>query len=107
MGDVVNHPANKWGTVRMEPVRVYLSRRNLLTLLRRLDLAQDAKDAGLAAEAAAVPRTIIKRDSVHPEVPQTHAVIYVTAVEDVDYYKDRAPGEVAYAPDGPGWDPNG
>ena len=64
--------------------RVYLTRRNLLALLSKLDRAA----AGEQTE-----RTLIKQDTVHPKYPCTD-VILVTAVEDADYYSDREPGDV-------------
>ena len=67
----------------MDRVQVYLSRRNLLTLLAKLDRAK----AGEVTK-----RTIIKYDDFHPTLPQSHPIISVTAVEDKDYYIDRAPG---------------
>jgi hypothetical protein len=68
----------------MQP-QVYLSRRNLLTLLAKLD-------ANLAGEVSAC--TIVKRDNKHPKYPQTMATIMVTALEDSKYYTDRHAGEV-------------
>jgi len=70
----------------MKPARVFLSRRNLETLLNKLNRPGSA-------------RTIIKRDSLHAEYPQSHDVIYVTAVEDFNYYADRMPGVVDDAPE--------
>ena len=67
-------------------VQVYLSRRNLLTLLSKLDRR---------AEGEFTHCTIIKNDTVHPVFPQSHAAIKVTAVEDGDYYIDRPPGLIA------------
>ena len=64
---------------------VYLSRRNLLSLLSKLDRAA----AGERTE-----RTIIKNDNANPEYPQTMEMIAVVAIEDADYYTDRQPGEV-------------
>jgi len=64
--------------------QVYLTRRNLLTLLSKLDRA---------AAGDYTARTLIKQDRVHPKYPCSD-VIAVTAVEDADYYVDRAPGEV-------------
>jgi len=66
-------------------IHVYLSRRNLLILLSKLD----RDTAGDASEC-----TIIKRDNQHPTHAQNHPVIYVTAVEDSVYYGDRGPGEM-------------
>jgi len=64
---------------------VYLSRRNLLTLLSKLD-----RDASGDSSAC----TIIKRDNQHPTYPQTMKEIEVVAVEDHKYYVDRQPGDV-------------
>lgn len=63
---------------------VYLSRRNLLTLLAKLD-------AGLAGEVTA--RTIIKGDTTHPKYPCS-VTTHVTAIEDSEYYTDRQPGQI-------------
>ena len=73
--------------------RVYLSRRNLLTLLRKLDRNMRAGDA--VSEC-----TLVKQDTVHPKYPCSD-VIYVTAVEDDEYYTTglRAAGEVHPADD--------
>jgi hypothetical protein len=60
-------------------VRVYLSRRNLLALLRKLDNPESV-------------RTIVKNDMEHPKYKQSHQHIAITAVEDEDYYIDRKPG---------------
>lgn len=65
--------------------RVYLSRRNLLTLLSKLD----RKAAGMDTQA-----TLIKRDKTHPIYPQTMAAIEVVAIEDAEYYNSRLPGDV-------------
>lgn len=62
--------------------RVYLSRRNLLTLLAKLD-----------RPTGETPK-IIKHDKDHPVYPQTHRMIEVIAIEDGDYYTDRQPGSV-------------
>lgn len=61
--------------------KVYLSRRNLLTLLAKLD------DPGSL-------KTLHKHDVDHKVYPQSHPTIIVTAVEDADYYVDRNPGRV-------------
>lgn len=63
--------------------QVYLSRRNLLALLSKLDRV---KAGGTSA------RTIIKTDDKHPKYPQSTPVIFVTALEDEEYYTDRRPG---------------
>ena len=71
--------------------RVFLSRRNLLTLLNKLD----AKKRG---EQTACQ--IIKSDTSHPQFPLALygsgplVSAYVSAVEDEEYYTDRQPGEV-------------
>jgi len=64
--------------------RVYLTRRNLLALLSKLD--RNKQNPGDSA------CTIVKRDNVHPKYPQTSPAIFVTAVEDDDYYSNRRPG---------------
>lgn len=66
-------------------VHLYLSRRNLLVLLRKLDRR---------AQGEQTASTIIKRDDKHPLFPQTDPVIHVTAVEDEHYYITRSPGYV-------------
>jgi hypothetical protein len=66
---------------------VYLTRRNLLTLLSKLDRQA-------AGETTAC--TIIKHDTVHPTYPTTEPTI-VTALEDEEYYADRGPGDVHFA----------
>ncbi len=63
---------------------VYLSRRNLLALLSKLDRAK-------AGEATT--RTILKLDTVHPKYPSS-APTQLIAVEDEDYYTDRPAGPV-------------
>lgn len=70
--------------------QLYLTRRNLLTLLAKLD--RDGRGDTSA-------RTIVKQDTVHPVYPCSD-VIYVTAVEDFDYYTDRKPGAM-YPGDAP------
>ena len=69
----------------MSQPTVYLSRRNLLTLLSKLDRA---------AAGEVTKSTIIKHDNRHPKYPQTMASITVVAVEDGDYYTDRIAGAV-------------
>ena len=59
---------------------LYLSRRNLLTLLNKLD--RPDSEAG-----------IIKCDTEHPKYPCS-VVTKVMAIEDEEYYQDRKPGEV-------------
>lgn len=63
---------------------VYLTRRNLLTLLSKLDRKKNGEETECA---------LIKNDTVHPKYPCTDR-IYVQAVEDEEYYTDRAPGPV-------------
>jgi hypothetical protein len=60
---------------------VYLTRRNLLTLLSKLDRGDESS------------QTIIKYDTEHPQYPCSTKTI-VCAVEDEDYYTDRPPGDV-------------
>jgi hypothetical protein len=66
-------------------IHVYLSRRNLVTLLNKLNRQ---RDGGYTA------RTIVKNDTAHPIYPQTDPNIYITAIEDMEYYRDRSPGEM-------------
>jgi hypothetical protein len=63
--------------------KVFLSRRNLLVLLSKLDRVK-------AGESSAC--TIIKRDNAHSKYPQTMEEIEITAVEDEDYYAERMAG---------------
>lgn len=63
--------------------QVYLSRRNLLALLSKLDRVRDGDVSACA---------IIKNDQSNPKYPQSMASICVTAVEDADYYHDRNAG---------------
>jgi hypothetical protein len=65
--------------------RIYLSRRNLLTLLSKLD----RKKQGDGTRC-----TLIKTDTTHPKFAQTIDEIEVIAVEDSEYYVDRTPGQV-------------
>jgi hypothetical protein len=62
---------------------LYLSRRNLLTLLAKLD----AKDGG----------SLLKRDTVHPKYPCSDETL-ICPVEDEDYYYEREPGYSKHAP---------
>ena len=64
--------------------QVYLTRRNLLTLLSKLDRVK-------AGEASMC--TILKQDTAHPKYPCSDDV-HVTAVEDADYYIDRPAGRM-------------
>lgn len=63
--------------------RVFLSRRNLLALLSKLDRVKAGQHSACTLE---------KCDNVHPKYPQTMPSIVVTAVEDEDYYVDRSAG---------------
>lgn len=65
--------------------KVFLSRRNLLTLLSKLDRRQHGDDTMCV---------IIKCDNFHPLYSQTMPEIAVGAVEDEDYYTDRPAGPV-------------
>jgi len=65
--------------------RVFLSRRNLLTLLSKLD----RRVAGQQTEC-----TLVKNDYAHPIYPQTMKSVEVVAVEDGEYYKERVAGLV-------------
>lgn len=64
---------------------IYLSKRNLLTLLSKLERAERGDVTAC---------TIIKRDTAHPKYPQSVGPIAVIAVADDDYYAERAPGYV-------------
>jgi hypothetical protein len=79
--------------------KVYLSRRNLLTLLNKLDRNKEAYEVGVYGPVVSAC-TIVKQDTVHPKYPCSD-VIYVTAVEDDEYYTTglRAAGEVHPADD--------
>lgn len=68
-----------------DTVKVYLSRRNLLALLSKLDRVAEGQSSAC---------TIIKHDTTHPTHPQTHYNIEVMAVEDEVYYIERASGRV-------------
>ena len=64
----------------MRSAQVYLTRRNLEALLKKLDRPGSHC-------------TIVKGDTVHPTYPVTGVgEVWVTAVEDEDYYTDREPG---------------
>jgi len=65
--------------------RVFLSRRNLLSLLSKLDRQAAGGDTVC---------TIAKYDTAHPKYPQTMDEIWITAVEDADYYAERPAGEM-------------
>lgn len=65
--------------------KIYLSRRNLLTLINKLDRVKSGGTSHCA---------LIKGDTTHSKYPQTIDQIMVIAVEDKDYYIDREAGEV-------------
>lgn len=65
--------------------RIYLSRRNLQTLLNKLNRRADGGDTHCA---------IVKSDTVHPKYAQTMDSIIVIAVEDDEYYSERSAGAV-------------
>ena len=65
--------------------KVFLSRRNLETLLLKLN----RKKAGGETMC-----TLVKHDTVHPIYPQTMNKLTITAVENDDYYCDRPAGIV-------------
>lgn len=64
---------------------VYLSRRNLLSLMSKLERQRNGEHTNCM---------IIKRDNVHPKYPQTMPAIAVVVVEDDDYYSGRDPGPI-------------
>lgn len=68
---------------------LYLTRRNLLTLLAKLDRV---KETGDPLESLC---TIIKADTQHPKYPCSD-VIRITALEDEEYYETsgRKPGRL-------------
>lgn len=65
--------------------RIYLSRRNLQTLLNKLNRQ---------ADGGTTHCTIVKNDTTHPKYAQTMDSIMVVAVEDDEYYSERSPGAV-------------
>jgi len=62
---------------------VFLTRRNLLTLLSKLDRQKEGDITAC---------TIMKCDNQHKVYPQTMRAILVTALEDEEYYTERQPG---------------
>lgn len=66
-------------------IQVFLSRRNLQTLLNKLDGVKQGRESVCS---------LLKNDTAHPVYPASHNDILVTAVENEDYYTDRAPGSV-------------
>ena len=71
---------------------VYLSRRNLLTLLSKLDRRAQGEESAC---------TIVKADNTHPTLAQTMPEIAVVAVENDEYYCQRKPGFI-HPKDDPG-----
>ena len=69
----------------MNTATVYLSRKNLLTLLSKLDRQKEGDSTAC---------TLVKCDNTHPVYPQSHDQILVKALEDEEYYTDREPGSV-------------
>ena len=65
--------------------KVYLSRRNLLALLSKLDRVKNGEHSEC---------TLIKNDNIHHKYPQTMSSIHVVAIEDEEYYSERIPGEI-------------
>jgi hypothetical protein len=63
---------------------VYLTRRNLLTLISKLDRVKAGEESAC---------TIVKTDTAHPKYPCSDSIV-VMAVEDEDYYTDREAGSV-------------
>ncbi len=72
--------------------KLYLTRRNLLSLLSKLD----RKKAGEFTACS-----ILKQDPEHPKYPQTMEACEVTAVEDQDYYDEGRPAGYVHPPDDP------
>jgi hypothetical protein len=70
-------------------VQLYLTRRNLETLLSMLDARR---------EGALTVCRIVKNDTSHPTYPCSRPVS-IYAIEDEDYYTDRGPGEITVMPD--------
>lgn len=64
--------------------KIYLSRRNLLTLLNKLDAVKAGKISACS---------LIKNDNTHSNYAQTMESCMVTAVEDENYY-DRPAGQM-------------
>lgn len=65
--------------------QVFLSRRNLQTLLNKLDRVKLGEQSFC---------TLIKNDNTNPMYPQSMPQVMITAVEDDEYYAVRTPGEV-------------
>lgn len=64
--------------------RLFLSRRNLFTLIHKLDRVRDGDFSSCS---------IVKYDDRHPKYPQTMDSIIVEAVENEEYY-DRPAGNI-------------
>lgn len=64
--------------------KIYLSRRNLLTLLSKLDRSERGEFTACC---------IIKNDTTNPRYPTTEQTA-IFAISDSAYYFDRVPGEV-------------
>jgi hypothetical protein len=65
---------------------LFLTRRNLLTLINKLDAVKHGESSR---------KTIIKHDTEHPAYPLLGSdAVIITAVEDDDYYTQRAPGPI-------------
>lgn len=67
--------------------QVYLSRRNLTSLLSKLDRKKNGEKTLC---------TLQKNDNMHPVYPQSMRSIFVTAIEDEEYYTHREAGETHY-----------
>jgi hypothetical protein len=67
--------------------QIYLTRRNLQTLLNKLDRTANGDPSACS---------IIKHDDTHKTYPQSMKSCMVIAVEDADYYTDREPGAIFY-----------
>lgn len=65
--------------------QLYLTRRNLLSLLSKLDRKTNGGETKC---------TLIKNDTKHSKYPNSESNIIVTAVEDSDYYTEREAGDV-------------
>lgn len=65
--------------------QLFLSRRNLLTLLSKLDRKSNGEETAC---------TLIKHKNPLDKFTQTMNSISVTAVEDSEYYTERLHGEV-------------
>lgn len=76
-----------WNIMNDNTPKVYLSRRNLLTLLSKLDRDADGDTTAC---------TIIKHQQPSPAYKQTMKTIMVIAVQDEDYYgsQGRPAGEM-------------